>query len=241
VLAENSKSGTNNEQTLQLNESVSDGQMMWKQVGLWFTFNQEKKIEKELELARLRLIQAKVAAKNNNPKAMEKALEAHEKILERIKERMGKLESGKDLNSSTEKLVGLERAIRVHEQRINFMNYLLLNANLSEEQKSKIEMKISKAKNVTARLSELNDEKKKRIKTRLIDEKNMSGKEAEDFIKNKGYPNERGKVRKMGDVEKDSIEDNPREVPWMEGPDSEDNENLTTEDNDENETEVQED
>ena len=110
--------------------------------------------------------------------------------IEKIKNRMGKLESGKDLNSSTEKLVRLERAIQVHEKRINFMNYLLLNANLSEEQKSKIEMKISKAENVTARLSELNDEKKERIKTRLMNEKNMSPEEAQKFVDDKGFRKE---------------------------------------------------
>ena len=33
-----------NEQGLGLNESASNGKIAWKQMGLWFTFNQEKKV-----------------------------------------------------------------------------------------------------------------------------------------------------------------------------------------------------
>ncbi len=133
------------------NESINGLKMGWRNVEIWFTFNQEKKAEKELDLARLELIRAKIAAKNDNSVAMEKALDAHQKILDRVEKRVGKV-----------KLTGLERAIQVHEARIAKMNEILANANLTAEQKTKIEAKITKATNVTAKLSELNNEKKEK-------------------------------------------------------------------------------
>ncbi len=216
VLAEINQSFDDDEQELQLDEEVTDGQITWKRMGLWFTFNQERKAEKELELARLRLIQAKVAARNNNSDAMEKALEAHEKILERVKERISKLESKKDisdLNESSVKLTGLERAIQVHERRINFLNNLLENANLTDDQRAKIELRIAKAQNVTARLSELNEEKRDRVKTRLMIELNMTEDEAEQFIEDRTQKRERSRDSEsnlsddLGDDSEDDLDD----------------------------------
>lgn len=134
---------------IETTETVSQGEIVKKQIGLWFTFNQEKIAEKQLELAKLRLIQARIAAKNNNTEAMEKALEAHERILTKFQERMEKV---KAKNVSAEKLTGLERAIQVHEARITKMETILANAELTDAQRTRIEAKIAHAENVTSHL-----------------------------------------------------------------------------------------
>jgi hypothetical protein len=137
-----------------LNESDAVGpiRMGWKQVGIWFTFNQERKAELELELARLRLIQAKIAARNNNSVAMEKALEAHQRLIEKVQERMTKLQEN---NRSIDKLVGLQRAVEVHQSRMLRLEDVLNNSNLGVQQRDRIMMQISKAGNVTQKIQRL--------------------------------------------------------------------------------------
>lgn len=168
-----------------LNESVSGGQIAWKQFKLWFTFNQEKKIEGELDLARLRLIQARVAAKNNKSEALTNALDAHEKIMDRVQQQMNKLGNSSDgskLNASATRLVGLERAIRVHELRINFLNSTLQNANLTDAQRAKIEDKMTKAENVTAKLNDLKQAKIDKLKTKLMAVANLTDEQVNKVL-----------------------------------------------------------
>ena len=139
----------------ELNESVSVVDTTMARIGIWFTFNQEKKAEKELKLAKLELIKAKVAALNNNTKAMEKALEAHERIIARVQERINAMNGAATENgikNSVSKLVGLERAIEVHEARIAKLNEILAGANLTDEQIAKIQARLEKAVNSTAHL-----------------------------------------------------------------------------------------
>ncbi len=136
--------------TFSTGEDVSTGKMAWKQVGLWFTFNQEKKAEKELDLARLQLIKAKIAARDNNTAAMEKALDAHDKLINSVEKRTENL---RKLDKNSEKLKGLDRAIEVHNARINKLNDLLANTNLTSEQRDKIENRLAHIENVTAKLT----------------------------------------------------------------------------------------
>jgi hypothetical protein len=167
------------------NATVQFGQIGWNSFKLWFTWNQEKRAEIELELARLRLIQARVAAKNNNTDAMEKALDAHEKIMERLNETMAKLDGASDmrgLNSSALKLVALERAIQVHELKIGRLTDLLDKINLTDDQRVKIENRISHVENVTARLRDLNQARMEKIKTKIMAVGNMTDEQAGKFI-----------------------------------------------------------
>ena len=169
-----------------LNESVNDFDIGMAKVGLWFTFNQEKKAEKELKLARLELIRARIFAKNNNTAAMEKALESHNRILERVQERIESLDSKstkEGAKKSAEGLIALERAIQVHEARIQKLNDLLVsNTNLSEEQITKIQEKIAQAENNTAKLMELELEKKEKLKIKLMAVTNMTEEEAQNEV-----------------------------------------------------------
>jgi hypothetical protein len=170
------------EADLGLNESVSDSEVAWKSFKLWFIFNQEKKINAELDLARLRLAQANRAAERNDTEDMEKAMEKHERIMNKIQEQMDKFEIGSDVNDSANKLLGLENAIGRHEQRIAFLNYVFANANLTEEQRAKIEERMARVENVTARLNEVQQEKQDRITTRLMAEGNLTEEQAKRVL-----------------------------------------------------------
>jgi Ulp1 family protease len=133
-----------------------------------------------LKLAKLELIKAKVAALNNNTKAMEKALEAHERIIARIQERINAID-GKatkaGIQNSVSKLVGLERAIEVHEARIAKLNEILAGANLTDEQIAKIQARLEKAVNSTAHLKDVEAAKIDKLTTRLMAISNMTEEE----------------------------------------------------------------
>jgi len=189
---------TETEEELGLNESVSEGKIFWKQLGLWFTFNQEKKARIELEIARLRLIQAKIAAKNNDTEALEKALEAHERIMNRVQERLKAIEyvTNKNVSAPVARLVALETAIAVHERRIEFLNNLLATANLTQAQRERIETRLSHVENVTAKLIELSEEKKDRLVTRIMATTNMTEEQAKAVIEAREEAIE-GKIEKV--------------------------------------------
>lgn len=168
-----------------LNESVGPMRIGWENVKLWFTFNNEKKAIQELKIARLRLIQARIAARNNDTEAMQNAIEAHNRILERVQERINAIDGASDNRGAklaVEKLVGLERAIEVHEARISKLNEILASENLTDEQRARIEDKLERAENNTAKLRELEADKKEKIKTRLRAVSNMTEEEANAAI-----------------------------------------------------------
>jgi len=174
-----------NEIDASLNESVNGWKIGWQNTKIAFTFNKEKKAEMELKLADMRLIQAKIAAKNNNSIAMEKALFAHEKILVRVQERVKKIDGASDekgVRNSAEKLVGLDRAIEVHQIKIDRLNALLQNENLTSDEKTRIESMLAKAENSTVHLQEVQDMQKEKIQTRLMAIGNMTENESKKVI-----------------------------------------------------------
>jgi hypothetical protein len=173
------------EAELEMNESASTGDVIGQQFRNWFIFNQEKKIEAELRLAKLRLIQAKIAAKNNNTEAMERAMDAHDRIMGRIQERMDRLDDHSDLNGlndSAIELDGLQRAIQVHELRVEYLQNVLNNSNLSEQQREKIELRLEKAQNNTAHLIQVSDDREEEIKTKLMAVGNLTEDQVEQIL-----------------------------------------------------------
>ncbi len=159
----NTNQGAASEQAAQdLNESDAGSfKIGMQQLKVMFAFNQEKKANLELELARLRLIQAKIAAEKNNTVALQNAIDKHEKLMEKIKAR---------INATSKKggnVTGLERAIEVHNRRITALNNILQNTNLTEDQRAKIEMKLGHAENVTAKLTALESKLEARKKTNI--------------------------------------------------------------------------
>lgn len=161
------------ESELNESEDVSSVGMGMKRMGIWFTFNQEKKAQKDLQLAKLYLIRAKIAAKNNNTVAMEKALEAHERIMERVQARVDKISK----SNAGGNLTGLSRAIAVHEARIQKMNGILADANLTESQRTRLEAKLAHTENVTAKLRAIKgklDDRLQNLESRLEAVKNKT-------------------------------------------------------------------
>jgi uncharacterized protein YxeA len=172
---------TTNEINDELNGSASIIDTTIARIDIWFTFNQEKKAEKELKLARLELIRAKIAALNNNTNVMEKALAAHDKIIARIQERIDAINgqtTKTGIQNSVSKLVGLERAIEVHEARIAKLNEILASANLTDEQIAKIQARLDQAVNNTAHLKDVEAAKIDKLTTRLMAIGNMTEEEA---------------------------------------------------------------
>lgn len=140
----------------------------WEKFKLNFVKNQTIRAERELQLARWKIAEARVATRNGNMKRAEKAMEAHEQILRRVQDRVSKMEN----NSMTP---GLDNAIRVHRQRLASLNMTLQNANLSEEQRVRIEARIGKTDNVTDTIERNRDRIQQRIHAQINDfERNYS-------------------------------------------------------------------
>lgn len=153
-----------------ISEEEATGNLFWKKADIWFTFNQEKKAEKELRLAELQLVRARIAAKNNNTKAMEGALEAHRNLIEKVQARISKFEnrdSAKELRNATDKLVGLERATEVHELRIERLNMLLNQSNLSADEIARIQARIDQSQNNTQHLRDVAQQQRERNELKL--------------------------------------------------------------------------
>jgi ribosome-associated translation inhibitor RaiA len=164
---------TNESEQLQvedLNESDAGGfKILVQELKVMFTSNQEKKAQFELELARLRLIQAKIAAKHNNTAAMENALEVHQRLLEKVKARINAI-SNKGGN-----VTGLERAIQVHERRIELLNEILAKVNLTESERAKIEARLGHVENVTEKLKAIQEKLENKTVKNETKEENETG------------------------------------------------------------------
>jgi predicted transcriptional regulator len=190
VLAEGNQSANSSvvnmsEIDVSLNDSVNGWKIGWQNVKIAFAFNQEKKTQLELKLADMRLIQAKIAAQNNDSAAMERALAAHERILARVQDRIKNIDNANDENGvrkSAEGLVGLGRAIEVHRIKIERLQSLLDNENLTDEERSRIELALDRVQNNTAKLEEVQATQLDRIKTRLMAIANLSDDNASKYI-----------------------------------------------------------
>lgn len=184
----------------ELNESAGAGKVFMEKVKSFLTFNQEKKAEQELKLAKLELIRVKIAAENNNTIAMEKAIEAHNAIIAKIQARIYALDgkaTKQGIKESAAKLVGLERAIEVHEARIAKLNEILASENLGEEQIAKIQARLDQAVNNTAHLKEVEAAKTDNLKTRIMAVANMTEEQANAEIQKLEDAQNLSAVKKM--------------------------------------------
>jgi len=160
----------------------------WEKAGLWFTFNQEKKAERELALADKRLVEARVMAEKGNAEGFARAQEAHDELVARAQARIDALDqdgNADNIRNSARKVVGLQRAIEVHKFRIETLKDIEANANLTDEQRAKFDEVIAKMENKTDDMREKLDDRKDKMKTRLraVTEENESeiDKEFKEF------------------------------------------------------------
>jgi len=177
--------GLSEEIDAEFEQDVGSWQVNQERIKNWFTFNQEKKAERELKIAQMLLVQARVHARNNNTQAMENALEAHNRIINRVNERFENFKEkvdAKGLREDADKLVGLQRAIEVHEARIEKLGELLENENLSEIQRLAIETRLEQAQNNTAKLAGVQMRKEEAVKLRLMAMTNLTEEEVEQEL-----------------------------------------------------------
>lgn len=216
------------ELSLDTNKSASAWTMGWKKIGIWFTFNQVKKAQAELELAKLRLIQAKIAEKNNNTLAMQKAIDAHNRLMDDVQIILNKIAAKNVSINGT----GLDRAIEVHELRIAKIQSLLASANLSDEQKAKLEKRLNRVQNVTAKLENVDakiEEKAAKIEAKVSEIKDKV--ESENNTVKEVIKEGEIKTIKRGGEWRPVIPDNPTPVAEINLTTSTSNSNKTTDSN----------
>ena len=179
----------------------------WEKFKLNFFRNQTIKVERELQLARWKIAEAKVAAKNGNVEKAEKIMEQHDAILARVQKRISNMEN-KSLTP------GLDQALQVHEQRLVNLNTILENSNLTDAQRVKIENRIAKLDNKTSQLEELREtisqkrqEKLERLENRTekIEER---GNRVQQRIENKINKTNSNNNSEDDDLENETLEDN---------------------------------
>ncbi|MBP7708124.1 hypothetical protein KA107_00425 [Candidatus Pacearchaeota archaeon] len=156
----------------------------WEKFKLNFIRNETKHAERELQLARWKLAEAKFKARNGNFDGAEKALEDHDKLIADIQSKIERMQNG----SLTP---GLDRALEVHGERLSSLRLLLESSNLTDQQRAKIEMRVSKLENNTEHLSELRVEIENRGEDRLqrlenrTERVNESGDRVRERIENR--------------------------------------------------------
>lgn len=149
----------------------------------------EKKAEIELKIAEWYSRKAEQAAKNGNVEAASKNLDKYNKMMEKIQARVQKMDGAKNeagIKKSAEKLVGLERAIEVHQQRIDAFKQKLASGNLTPEQKTRLEEKLAKMETNTQKLTDLQAKKKEELKTKLMAIGDKTKEEADTIVEEAG-------------------------------------------------------
>ncbi|MCX8159063.1 MAG: DUF5667 domain-containing protein [Candidatus Pacearchaeota archaeon] len=142
----------------------------WEKLGVAFTFNQEKKAQKELALAKKRLMEMRKMAEKGNVKAMERAQQKHDALIENAQARLALIQEDTTETKAklaAEKVIGIERALKAHQNRIEVLQDILAEKNLSDEARTAIESAIERMENRTKVMEQKLEERKERVKTRL--------------------------------------------------------------------------
>ncbi|VVB80340.1 Uncharacterised protein [uncultured archaeon] len=141
----------------------------WENFKLFFMRNETNRIQQELRLANWKLAEARRDARNKDFNGTDNALREHDALISQIRDEVQKL---KDSNQSL--TPGLDQAISVHEERLARLNASLQNSNLTDDQRSKIEDRISKLENNTAHLDEVRAQVRERRSENLSEFENKT-------------------------------------------------------------------
>lgn len=165
------------------NETVTPAQLRRARWQMWFTFNKERKAERQLQLAEMELIRARMAALKNDSKTLHEALKNQEELLEKVRnavENKREKNTEQGLNESTTWLTGIDRAVEVHENKITRLNLLISEGtNLSEEQISLIQQRINQTQQTIEHLKEVQTEQGERIKKKFMAIENLTEEQVE--------------------------------------------------------------
>lgn len=157
----------------------------WEKIGLAFTFNQEKKAQKEIELANRRLVEARIMAENGNEAGFAKAQAAHDRLIERAQARLVAIDEDSKadkIKTSVRTVNGLQIAIDVHEAKIAALKEKLAQENLTDKQKESIEALIDKMEVKNDAFRQKIEDKKEKAKTKLMAVEGMSEDKAKAEI-----------------------------------------------------------
>lgn len=197
--------------TEETNETVTPVQLRRARWQIWFTFNKERKAERQLQLAEMELIRARMAALKNDSKTLREALKNHEALLEKVRntvqnKREKNTEEG--LNESTTWLTGINRAIEVHENKITRLNLLITEGtNLSEDQISQIQQRINQTQQVIEHLKTVQANQNERVKKRFMAIENLTEEQAEGKMNQIRKRVRNPESHKGGDEENENEED----------------------------------
>lgn len=152
----------------------------FKRISLALTFNQQKKAEKELKYSRERLREMRLMIERKKVEAAEKALEGHEELLERARERIHKLEDLEGLENNLE----LETELEEQENEIGDIDLGSEVLELNLEQRERVRNLVDKLKIKNQELRQKVELKKEALRLRLK-EKGVSEVEIEEKIQDK--------------------------------------------------------
>jgi hypothetical protein len=142
----------------------------WEKFKLIFVRNQTSRAEGELQLARWKVAEARIATQKGNIRKAEKAVAENEKMMARVQERISNMES---------LTPGLDQAIKAQERRLVGLNTAFENANLSEEQRERIETNLERIGNVS-RILEQNRDRIQERRQGILDDEESDDEESDD-------------------------------------------------------------
>ncbi len=127
------------------NPGITPDNALWgietamENINLALTFSDEAKARKRAQLARERLLEAKIMAERQNIRALEKAQQLHLKHLEKLRERLQKAE-GSNFRSELKTDIELGKDLESQEEAVTALSITVkARGNLSEEQSRKLE------------------------------------------------------------------------------------------------------
>ncbi len=202
----------------------------WEKFKLNFIRNETIKAERELRLARWKLAEAKFKANNGNFDGAEQALEDHDRLIEDVQSRIERMQNG----SLTP---GLDRALEVHGERLSSLKLLLESSNLTEQQRTKIEVRISKLEDNTEHLSEL----RIRIEDRREDKLQRRENRTERIDERGDRVRERIRDRENSSDENDSDDNSSSDGSFEDDSDDDSDDNSTDDSNEDSEDDSDED
>ena len=164
------------------NAGISPNSFFWRfdkffeQVNVLFTVNKVKKAEKRLEIAKERMLEIKTMVAKNKLNAAEKAKAEHEKMLNKVKDAVDKIE--KDDSKNIEKISKLTDKLDKYVGHLNKnMVELKIEEKLSKEQKKILDSLKSGAETSFEKIKSNIKEKKSKMNEKLgkVGEEEFSG------------------------------------------------------------------
>ncbi len=154
-------------------------------ISLFFTFDDELKARKNIEIARERLFEAKVMIDDSRLEAAEKARNEHERALSNAASSVGRLRRGDSLQEIRD-IIEIEDELRNHEESINDVSSnikLKIKGSLTEDQQSIVNTILESLKGNSEELKIEIKSKENSIKIRIRQETGKSEDEVEDEIR----------------------------------------------------------